>query len=137
MRSSIAFLACFCLISCGGSSGSSVGSSNSGTQPAHDLSGAWTGTVTSITGYRGTLDAQLTQSGGTVTGSVHVATGCTPGGKLDGTVSGDSFDAHFTAGAVTATMTATITSDTEIDGTYTLPAAGACPNDQGSFSLRK
>lgn len=137
MRCLVAFLACFPLVSCGGSSGSSIGSGTAGTQPSHDVSGAWKGTVTSISGYRGRLDAELTQSGATVTGSVHVATGCTPGGKLDGSVSGDSFDATFTAGQVTATMTATIVNDNELDGTYVLPAAGACPSDQGSFSLRK
>jgi hypothetical protein len=137
MRFISALFGLFACISCGGTSGSSIGSGTGTTQPAHDVSGSWTGTVTSISGYRGTFDAELHQNGATVTGSIHLATGCAPGGKLDGTVSGDSFDGSFVAGAVTATMTATIVSDDELDGTYVLPGGGACPDDRGSFSMRK
>jgi hypothetical protein len=136
LRSLASVVALAWCISCGGS-GSSVGSGTSGTEPAHDLTGSWNGTISSISGFRGTFDADLQQSGGSVTGAVHLATGCAPGGKLDGSVSGDSFTGTFSAGEVTASMTATIVSDHELDGTYTLPAAGGCPDDRGSFSLRK
>jgi hypothetical protein len=84
---------------------------------------------------RGTFQADLQDSAGTVSGSIRLGSGCLPGGKLDGTVSGDSFNGRFVAGAATATMTGTVSSSTQVDGTYTLPAAGACPDDSGSFEL--
>ncbi len=120
---------------CGGSSGSSIGTGTTGTQPLFDLTGSWSGTVTSVTGFRGTFDADLEESGSAVTGAMRLSTGCTPGGKLDGSLSGDSLSGTVVAGDVVVTLTATVVSDGQLDGTYVLPAAGACPSDRGSFEL--
>jgi len=86
-------------------------------------------------GLGASFTADLEQNGTSVSGSVRVAGGCVGGGKITGTLAGDRLDASFEAGDVTATLTLTESSANQLDGTFTMPAAGACDAQQGSVSL--
>lgn len=126
------FLAFF-LFACSG--GSSTSTSTSSTEVDVDMTGHWNGSLTSSVGLGASFTADLTQSGASVTGSVRMTGGCVGGGKITGTVSGDRFDGGFVAGDVTATLTLTESSPNQLDGTFSMPAAGACEAQQGSVSL--
>jgi hypothetical protein len=108
-----------------------------GSPPAYDIGGAWTGTFVSQTGVRGISTASLTQSGGSVAGSFSVQGSCIGGGKFSGTLSADALSGSITSGAVTVSVYGTVANAKQIDGTYSLQAAGACPTDDGSFHLSR
>jgi hypothetical protein len=105
--------------------------------PAYDVGGAWSGSFVSQTGARGATTASLTQSGSTIGGSFTAQNSCVGGGKFSGTLSADSLSGTITAGAVSISLSGTVASTNQIDGTYNLAAAGACPSDAGSFHLAR
>lgn len=134
------FLAAFVSISgaaCSGSAGSGVSNSSSSSDPASDVTGHWSGRSTSSTGFSAGFTSDLVQTGSALSGSFRSSGACIGGGKIEGTVVGDRIDATVTAGDVRATLTLTVSSDDQLDGTYDLPAAGACPSDQGSVSMTR
>jgi hypothetical protein len=79
----------------------------------------------------------LTQIGNSVSGSVAASNSCIGGGKFTGTVLSDSLDASVTAGEVIVSVNGTVSSTNQIDGTYSLAAAGGCPADNGSFHMTR
>jgi hypothetical protein len=119
-------------VACSGST-TSVDSS----PPAYDVSGSWSGTFISQTGVRGGTSASFTQAGSSVGGSFTANNSCIGGGKFAGTLSADSLSGNVTAGAVSIAMSGTVSTVNQIDGTYTLSAAGGCPTDSGSFHLTR
>lgn len=126
------------LLGCGGSSGGTGGAgSSSATEPAVDLGGSWSGDVVSSTGARATFTAELTENGSVVGGSVRALGACIGGGRIDGTIDGDVLDAKVTAGDAVATLRLTVSDRDQLDGTYVMPAVGACVGDTGSVSMTR
>jgi hypothetical protein len=105
--------------------------------PTYDVGGSWSGSFVSQTGARGTTTASLTQTGSNLGGSFTADNSCIGGGKFTGTLSADSLSGSVSAGAVTISLSGTVASAKQIDGTYTLGAGGACPADSGSFHLAR
>lgn len=128
-------VSCALLAACSGTSGSSV--STSQTSPALDLTGHWSGRTTTSTGFTGTFTADLVQDGTSVRGSMRAPGGCIGGGKVDGTMAGDRVDALVTAGDVTVSLSLTVSADDQLDGTFDLPASGACAAQRGSVSMTR
>jgi hypothetical protein len=118
-----------------GCSGSTAGVASS--PPAYDVGGTWSGTFVSQTGARGTTTAALTQTGSAIGGSFTADNSCIGGGKFSGTLSADALSGNITAGAVSVALNGTVASGNQIDGTYSLAAAGACRSDTGSFHLAR
>lgn len=105
--------------------------------PVATLSGTWAGNV-SGTNFTGTItiDTNLTQTAGNVTGSVLAPTGnCPISAQLSGTISGDKFTLSSTAGTYTV-FQGTLAGN-QITGTVSF-AAGPCGTQQnpwtGTFS---
>lgn len=130
-----AFAASLALAACSGSTGSSVTSSS--TLPDVDLTGRWTGSSTTSTGFTGTFVSDLVQQGAVLTGTVRSPDSCIGGGKVAGTVAGDRVDATVTAGDVRVTLVLTVSSEDQLDGTFELPASGACAGQSGSVSMSR
>jgi hypothetical protein len=61
---------------------------------------------------------------------------CFAAAKFEGTILGSDLTGTARAGAITVTMSATITSGS-IDGTYSVGQAGACSNDTGTFTSQR
>lgn len=101
-----------------------------------DLTGPWSGTWVSISGDRGSLDATLTQSGSTVTGSLTIGNSALfTTATLSGSVSGSTLTLGLTAAqGVTGTTRGTIAGSTNISGTYSLSQGGFVV-DTGTFNL--
>jgi len=79
----------------------------------------------------------MTQAGGAIGGTVHAVGACIGGGKIEGTMSGDRIDAKVVAGDAVATLHLTVTDGDHVDGTYVMPAVGACVGDTGSVSMTR
>ena len=125
---------------CAGTDNTTVGAGNgsgSGTTSSYNLAGSWTGSFVSETGSRGTSSGTFAQTGSALSGDFTAINACFGGGKIDATLSGDMLSGTVVAGAVSVSLDGTIVSNMQIDGTYTLAAAGACPADQGSFHLSR
>lgn len=122
-------------LACSGSSGGSV-TSTSSASPAADLSGEWSGAASAL-GQTIPVHAELTQSGGAISGTMRSPGGCIAGGKVSGSVAGDSLSGSVTSGNVVATLSLTISDDDQLDGTFDLPPSGVCPAQQGSLSLTR
>lgn len=137
MRGFFSFVFPFFLLAaaCSGSSGGSVTSTSSST-PSADLTGHWVGHATAL-GQTISVISDLEQNGSSLGGTMRSPGGCIGGGKVSGTVSGDEATATVTAGSVVATMTLTISSDDQLDGTFAIPESGACPAQEGSVSLTR
>jgi hypothetical protein len=122
-------------VACSGSSGSSV-TSTSSASPAADLTGEWSGFATAL-GQTVSVQANLTQNGGAISGTMRSPGGCIGGGKVTGSVAGDSLTGTVTSGDVVATLNLTLSDDDQLDGTFDLPPSGVCPVQQGSLSLTR
>jgi tetratricopeptide (TPR) repeat protein len=104
-----------------------------------NLTGAWVGPWTASSGTSsnsGEISLNLSQANGSdkVSGSASITgTGCTlNNGTLDGTATGNIFNATITAGSDTASFNANVTSSS-MNGTLQF-ASGSCEGDNGNFS---
>lgn len=126
------------LFACSGSASSvPTGSTSSTTDPTFDANGSWTGEILSSTGQHAAFTADMTEAGGTIGGTVHAVGACIGGGKIEGTTSGDRIEAKVVAGDAVATLHLTVTDGDHVDGTYVMPAVGACVGDTGSVSMTR
>lgn len=124
------------LFACSGSAGPAV-TSSSESRPSVDLTGHWSGRTSTTTGFTGTFTADLVQDGGSLHGSVRSPGGCIGGGKVEGTVSGDRVEATVVAGDVIVALSLTVSNDDQLDGTFDLPASGACGQQRGSIAMTR
>jgi hypothetical protein len=130
MRSAIAFAAMAILAGCGGSSTTSI-------PPSVDLTGAWSGTWTSVNGQVGQGSLDLTQTGSQVSGTVLVTgSPCFANADVSGTIEGDDFSGSMTAGGASATFDMTAATS-QMSGTYKVGAAGACTGDTGTLTATR
>jgi hypothetical protein len=120
---------------CSGNSGGSIASTSS-TSPAADVTGEWAGRATAL-GDTISVSADLVQTGSSISGSMRSPGGCIGGGKVSGSISGDSVSATVTAGDVVATFDLTLSNDDQLDGTFDLPPSGVCAAQRGSLSLTR
>ncbi|WP_345987433.1 hypothetical protein WCX18_09940 [Sulfurimonas sp. HSL1-2] len=114
---------------CGGGGGSS------GTVPAADVSGAWSGIwYSSVTEYEGTLTLEVDQEGSTLTGEINVTNSpCLATALISGMVSGNTVTLSAVSGADGMQISG-ILSGNVISGEYTI-TAGLCAGDSGNFIL--
>ncbi len=110
--------------------------------PIIDLTGNWSGTWASSRGSTGGVDAQISQSGSSLTGMVTVTgspAGCFTSGSISGNVSGQqvNFSGTVSGGGQQINFSGTISGQgTIISGTYSV-SGGLCNGDTGSFVLGK
>jgi hypothetical protein len=123
------------VVACSGSNGDSV-TTTSSASPAADLSGEWSGSATAL-GQTIPVRAEIIQNGGQISGTMRSPGGCIGGGKLDGSVAGDSLRGTVTSGDVIVSLSLTVSGDDQLDGTFDLPPSGVCPAQQGSLSLTR
>jgi hypothetical protein len=121
------------VVACSGSNGDSV-TTQSSASPAADLSGEWSGSATAL-GQTVSVRAEIIQNGRAISGTMRSPGGCIGGGKLDGSVAGDTLRGTVTSGDVIVIMSLTVSGDDQLDGTFDLPPSGVCPAQQGSLSL--
>jgi hypothetical protein len=129
------FAASLLLFACSGSSGGSI-TSTSSASPTADLSGRWSGQASAL-GDTIPVTADLVQSGSTVSGSMRSPGGCITGGKVSGSLAGDTMSATVTSGDVVVVLNLTLSDDDQLDGTFDLPPSGVCAAQQGSLSLTR
>ena len=134
MRSFLLALAVFAS-ACSGTSGTTV-SSTASASPSADLTGAWSGVATSL-GQTISVRAELAQDGAAISGTFRSPGGCIGGGKIDGSISGDSLTGTVTSGDVVASLNLTVSDGDQLDWTFDLPPSGVCPAQQGSLSLTR
>lgn len=100
-----------------------------------DLAGTWSGTWTNVTPDHsgGTFTLILTQNGSTLRGSIAiVGTICLSGGKMTGSVKGDTIKFGVVQGQVSVAYTGKLSGST-MTGTYATP----CGNAKGSWSATR
>lgn len=120
---------------CSGSSDGAV-TTTSSASPAADLTGAWIGRATS-SGVTINVSADLVQTGSSLSGSVRAPGACIGGGKIEGSIAGDSLSATVTSGDVIVMLNMTVSSSEQLDGTFDVPPSGVCPAQRGSISLTR
>jgi hypothetical protein len=116
---------------------SGLGCSPSGSgkaAPAVNVAGSWQGTWNSNQGVSGGLTLQLTDTGGTVSGTMNV-TGSPCGNQttVSGSVSGYTV-VISTADSMRFTATVEQNNPSAMSGSYSI-SAGDCQGDAGTFSL--
>lgn len=129
------FFLAFVLFACSGSSGTTV-SSTSSASPSADLTGEWSGVATAL-GQTISVHADIAQNGTAISGTFRSPGGCIGGGKMSGSIAGDSLTGTVTSGDVVANLNLTVSDDDQLDGTFDLPPSGVCPAQQGSVSLTR
>lgn len=130
------FFLALALFACSGSSGTTVTSTSNSASPSADLSGDWSGVATSL-GQTVSVHAELVQNGTAISGTFRSPGGCIGGGKMSGSIAGDSLTGTVTSGDVVANLNLTVSDDDQLDGTFDLPPSGVCPAQQGSLSLTR
>jgi hypothetical protein len=107
--------------------------------PLLNVSGTWSGTWASSRGSGGTVQALISQSGASLSGTATVTgSPCFTSGSISGSVFGNNvaFGVLFGEGQQ-ANFSATVGSGgTSMSGTYSV-SGGACNGDTGSFNLTK
>jgi hypothetical protein len=134
----VAVLSACAFMSCGGGGGSG----GAGGGPASvDVTGTWTGTWNSSNGINsGSIDATLTQTGSSISGSVSfTGSPCFAGGPISGNVGGANIAAALNAGGIHVTFSAAVSGvgDDMMNGTYSVVSAGACTGDTGTITLTR
>jgi len=125
------------LIGCGGSS--------TPPPPPPTITGAWVGTVTSVSGNSETTNGNLVQGitnpDGSIlfSGTLFFSSGCLSSLTISGKVAGGAFALSGTfSDGTTLDVTATINAaDTAINGNYNSTGGSVCASDRGTFALHK
>ena len=107
--------------------------------PPLNVAGTWSGTWASSRGSGGTVQAVISQSGTSLSGTATVTgSPCFTSGSISGSVSGNNvaFGVLFGGGQQANFSAAVGSGGTSMSGTYSV-SGGACSGDTGSFNLTK
>jgi uncharacterized protein (TIGR03437 family) len=102
-----------------------------------NLAGAWQGTWSAALGAKGTLTANLSQTGASIGGTISPASWCFSSGVISGTISGSqvSLNITFSGGQKVSFSGATNAPATAITGQYTVVSGSCGDGSTGGLTL--
>ena len=105
--------------------------------PVTNLAGPWTGTWSASLGARGTVTANLSQSGTELGGAISFASWCFSSASIAGTISGNnvSLNLTFTGGQKVSFSGGTNAPGTAITGPFTITSGSCIDGSTGGLAL--
>jgi hypothetical protein len=109
---------------------------------ALNLTGTWSGSwASSVVPASGTVTANITQSGSSISGSATIiGSPCFTGGNVSGSAYGNTvtFGVLSQGGTMRANFSGVVnTAGSMMSGSYSVNGTGVCVGDSGTFSLTK
>jgi parallel beta-helix repeat protein len=107
-----------------------------GSPPNASVAGEWNGAWLSANGIdNGAFSLSLSQSGSSISGeALFDGSACFSGGAFSGNVSGSALHGSVADAVSSVSVNASI-KGSAMNGTYSVPPAGACAGDSGTFAL--